>query len=59
MEDGHIAYNLDLKPNDLTLGADVKVPTLDGQEKLRIPQGIQPNTILKIKGKGPPLQLLL
>jgi molecular chaperone DnaJ len=27
---------------------------LDGQEKLRIPQGTQPNTILKIKGKGLP-----
>jgi molecular chaperone DnaJ len=54
LEGGHILYNLSLKFTDLALGADVKVPTLDGQEKLRIPQGTQPNTILKLKGKGLP-----
>jgi molecular chaperone DnaJ len=54
LEDGHLLYNLNLKFTDLALGADVRVPTLDGQEKLRIPQGTQPNTILKIKGKGLP-----
>jgi molecular chaperone DnaJ len=54
LEDGHMLYNLDLKFTDLALGTDVRVPTLDGQEKLRIPQGTQPNTILKIKGKGLP-----
>jgi molecular chaperone DnaJ len=54
LEDGHMLYNLNLKFTDLALGADVRVPTLDGQEKLRIPQGTQPNTILKIKGKGLP-----
>jgi molecular chaperone DnaJ len=54
LEAGHMLYNLDLKFTDLALGTDVRVPTLDGQEKLRIPQGTQPNTILKIKGKGLP-----
>jgi molecular chaperone DnaJ len=54
LEDGHMLYNLDLKFTDLALGADVKIPTLDGHEKLKIPQGTQPNTILKIKGKGLP-----
>jgi molecular chaperone DnaJ len=54
LEDGHLLYNLNLKFTDLALGADVRAPTLDGQEKLRIPQGTQPNTILKIKGKGLP-----
>jgi molecular chaperone DnaJ len=54
LEDGHLLYNLNLKFTDLALGSDVRVPTLDGQEKLRIPQGTQPNTILKIKGKGLP-----
>jgi molecular chaperone DnaJ len=54
LEDGHMLYNLNLKFTDLALGTDVRVPTLDGQEKLRIPQGTQPNTILKIKGKGLP-----
>jgi molecular chaperone DnaJ len=54
LEDGHILYNLNLKFTDLALGADITVPTLDGKEKLRIPQGTQPNTILKIKNKGLP-----
>jgi molecular chaperone DnaJ len=49
LEDGHILYNLNLKFTDLALGADISVPTLDGNEKLRIPPGTQPNTILKIK----------
>ena len=54
LEDGHLLYNLNLKFTDLALGTDVKVPTLDGQEKLKIPQGTQPNTILNIRGKGLP-----
>ena len=52
LEDGHLLYNLNLKFTDLALGTDVKVPTLDGHEKLKIPQGTQPNTILNIRGKG-------
>ena len=54
LEDGHLLYNLNLKFTDVALGTEVKVPTLDGQEKLKIPQGTQPNTILKIKGRGLP-----
>ena len=54
LEDGHLLYNLNLKFTDLALGIDVKVPTLDGHEKLKIPQGTQPNTILNIRGKGLP-----
>jgi molecular chaperone DnaJ len=54
LEDGHLLYGLNLKFTDLALGTEVRVPTLDGQEKLKIPQGTQPNTILKIKGKGLP-----
>lgn len=54
LEDGHLLYNLNLKFTDLALGTDVKVPTLDGHEKLKIPQGTQPNAILNIRGKGLP-----
>ncbi len=54
LEDGHILYNLNLKFTDLALGADIVVPTLDDKEKLGIPAGTQPNTILKIKNKGLP-----
>lgn len=54
LQDGHLLYNLDLKFTDLALGTEVRVPTLNGQEKLKIPQGSQPNTLFKIKGKGLP-----
>ncbi len=54
LQDGHLLYNLDLKFTDVALGTEVRVPTLNGQEKLKIPQGTQPNAIFKIKGKGLP-----
>ena len=39
---------------DASLGTEIEVSTLDGREKLKINEGTQPNTILKIKGKGLP-----
>jgi molecular chaperone DnaJ len=54
LDDGHILYNHDLKFTDLALGAESRVPTLDGDEKLKIPAGTQPNTIVRLKGKGLP-----
>ena len=36
------------------LGAEVEVPTLDGEGRLRVPTGTQPGTVLRIKGKGVP-----
>ncbi len=37
-----------------TLGADLKVPTLHGQEKLRLPEGTQPGSVFRLRGKGVP-----
>jgi molecular chaperone DnaJ len=37
------------------LGAEVTVPTLDGQESLRIGEGTQTGTVFKIKNKGMPV----
>ena len=54
LEDGHLLYNLDVKFTALTLGSEVRVPTLEGMEKLKIPQGTSANSILKLKGKGLP-----
>ncbi len=36
------------------LGAEIKVPTLNGQEKLRIPEGTQSNAVFRMRGKGLP-----
>ncbi|RME53394.1 molecular chaperone DnaJ [Candidatus Woesearchaeota archaeon] len=36
------------------LGGELTVPTLDGEAKLKIPQGTQPGTVLRMRGKGLP-----
>ena len=36
------------------LGADVKVPTLEGEEVLHIPPGTQPGQVFRLPGKGFP-----
>ena len=37
-----------------TLGAEVEVPTLDGPVKLTIPEGTQPGSVFRLRGKGIP-----
>jgi molecular chaperone DnaJ len=37
------------------LGAEIVVPTLEGEHTLRVPDGVQSGTTLKIKGKGVPV----
>jgi len=34
------------------LGAEVEVPTIDGNVKLTVPEGTQPDTVFRLKGKG-------
>jgi molecular chaperone DnaJ len=36
------------------LGAELKVKTLDGEEKLKVPMGTQTGTVFRLKGKGMP-----
>lgn len=36
------------------LGADIEVPTLDGKVKLTIPEGTQPGSVFRLRGKGIP-----
>lgn len=37
---------------DLALGSEIRVPTIDGEEKLTIPEGTQSGTTFTLKGKG-------
>lgn len=37
-----------------TLGAEIEVPTLDGKTTFKVPEGTQPNTTFRLKGKGIP-----
>jgi molecular chaperone DnaJ len=34
------------------LGGEVKTPTIDGEETLKIPPGTQPNQVFRLRGKG-------
>jgi len=49
-----ILLNLDINLAQATLGAEVEVPTVDGEAILTIPNGTQPGTILRMREKGVP-----
>lgn len=52
--DNDILLNLDINVAQAALGAEVSVPTIDGEERLKIPPGTQPGKIFHLKGKGAP-----
>ena len=47
-------YDEDISMMDATLGKSLIIPTLEGTEKIDVEAGSQPNTIIKLKGKGLP-----
>ena len=49
-----IILNLDINIAQAALGADVEIPTLDGNDILKIPPGTQPGKVFTMKGKGVP-----
>jgi molecular chaperone DnaJ len=52
--DDDILLDLNVNVAQATLGAEVKVPTVDGDVKLKIPRGTQPGKIIRMRGKGVP-----
>ncbi|MBQ9227712.1 MAG: molecular chaperone DnaJ [Eubacterium sp.] len=51
--DGYdLLYNKHVSIVEATLGAEVRVPTLDGDIKYSIPAGTQPGEVFRLKGKG-------
>lgn len=53
-EEHNLLLDLPLNIVQVTLGDEVDVPTLDGQEKLRVPPGTQHGKTFRIKNKGVP-----
>ena len=49
-----IILNIDINIAQAALGDEIRVPTLDGEEKLTIPAGTQPGTVFRLRGKGVP-----
>jgi molecular chaperone DnaJ len=38
----------------MVLGGDIQVPTLDGEDDLRVPEGTGAGTVFRLRGKGMP-----
>ena len=53
-QDGDVYMETKVGVVQAMLGAEVVVPTLYGDVKLRVPSGTQPGTVFKIRGKGLP-----
>jgi molecular chaperone DnaJ len=52
--DNDIVLDLDVNIAQATLGAEVEIPTVDGDAILKIPAGTQPGKVLRMRGKGVP-----
>lgn len=51
-DDIWMEFNLNIA--QAALGADVTVPTVDGEEKIKVPAGTQPGTVFPLRHKGVP-----
>ncbi len=49
-----IFYDAKISIVDACIGTTIEVPTLEKNEKAKVEEGTQPNTIIKLKGKGLP-----
>ena len=49
-----ILLNLDINITQAVLGAEVEVPTVNGEEKLKIPAGTQPGKVFTLRARGVP-----
>ncbi|MBX4216045.1 molecular chaperone DnaJ [Candidatus Parcubacteria bacterium] len=51
----NLLMNLNIKLSDAMLGGEYTVKTLDGDIAVKIPEGVSPNEVLRVKGKGVPM----
>ena len=52
--DQDVILNLDINIAQAVLGAEATIPTLEGEDKLKIPAGTQPGKVFHMRGKGVP-----
>ncbi len=53
-EGNDLEMDLNLKLTDALLGMDYNLETLDGPIEVKIPEGVSPGEILRVRGKGVP-----
>ena len=51
----NVWYEMNISYADAALGAEVKVPTLDGNVMYTVPAGTQPGTVFKLRDRGIPI----
>lgn len=50
----HILFDLPVNVAQATLGADLEIPTVDGEVVFTVPAGTQPNQQFRLRGRGVP-----
>jgi molecular chaperone DnaJ len=50
-----LVFELPVSFSQAALGAQVTIPTVYGDEEIRVPPGTQPETVLRLKGRGLPV----
>tara|TARA_B100000586_G_scaffold159056_1_gene115779 strand:+ start:55 stop:624 length:570 start_codon:yes stop_codon:yes gene_type:complete len=53
-QDNEIILDLEITPAQAVIGDSLRIPTLSGNVKLKIPSGTQSGDVLRLKGKGMP-----
>jgi molecular chaperone DnaJ len=53
-QEDDILLDLEINVAQAALGADIMVPTVDGEQRLHIPAGTQSGTVFRMRGKGVP-----
>jgi molecular chaperone DnaJ len=53
--DAHLYANVPVSFTQAALGAEITVPTLDGEEPVKVPEGTQTGTRFRLKGRGMPV----
>jgi len=53
-EGSDLVYDLPVSFSSAALGKEVEIPTVHGEEKVRIPPGVQSGDVLTLRGKGLP-----
>jgi len=53
-EGADLVYDLTVTFSQAALGKEVEIPTVHGEEKVRVPAGVQSGDVLTLRGKGLP-----
>jgi molecular chaperone DnaJ len=53
-EGDHLYCEIPVPFPTVALGGEIAVPTLDGEETLKVPEGTESGTVLRLRGKGMP-----